>query len=546
MKQNDYWRQCKWIAVLLAVVMAGCAVNGPPVMSPHRGPVDLRGPTRGRSFANETTRREKIVPNRPPSTGAVTNERNAAQPRLEAPRLSYETGELVQSSHLKIEDRMPGAESSVAIAALPQNRSSYSNVSAASFEEEKAVQVSRSMTLADFEELAVRNSPTISQAAAGVNKAVALQNQVGRFPNPTVGYFGSQIADAGTDQHGVFVEQQLVRGRKLAVNQQVMSHAIDGQSAEVEAQRLRVLTDVRIKFFAVLAAQRQLELTEEFSALAAKGVEIADRRKAALEGSQTELLQAQIQLNEIELAHRQAEIAFVSSFEELAAFAGIPDMQPERVNGDLNQAIEVLDWEAAYEELVASSPELQAAHARLREASTRICREQLQAIPNPTIQMGAGIDNATGSGLLNIQIGAPIPLFNGNEGNIGAARADYERAAQEVNRLELAIKSRLARVSREYDWALAAVQKYAQDVMPKAQEALALTEQAYVTGEFDFLQVFIVRRTYFESNLKFVQAQAELAQANARVQGMLLEGGLEAPTDLKNDDSIRDRVFTQQ
>lgn len=403
-----------------------------------------------------------------------------------------------------------------------------------------------SMTLEQFEDLALRNNPTIVQAMTDVKMARALQDQVGRLPNPTLGYFGSQIGDAGTDQHGIFLEQELVRGGKLSQNQEILRHAIEAQAAAVDAQTSRVLTDVRIKFFVALAAQEQVRLAREFKTLAAEAVDVAEKRKQAEEGSQPELLQAQVQLSEIDLVFEQAEVALASAIQDLAAIAGVSNVGPIVLDGELDPASQPFDWEQVFSNLLTTSPEMRVAQARVQQACAQLQREQLQTIPNPTVQLGAGIDNGTSSELLNVQVSAPIPVFNSNHGNICAAKASYEKAAQEISRIELAIKSRLANVSREYDSALAAVRRYDLEILPRSKESLNLSEQVYRAGEIEFLQVFLVRKTYFESNLRYIDALSELAQSRARIEGQLLEGGLNELPSFDVDDSNRERSLSQR
>ncbi|MFN5973307.1 MAG: TolC family protein, partial [Planctomyces sp.] len=107
------------------------------------------------------------------------------------------------------------------------------------------------------------------------------RNQVGRKPNPLVGYQGSQLADRGTDQHVAFIEQDIVLGDKLQKNERVLSQEIQSQLWEVETQRFRVLTDVRQRFYEALAAQRRIELATEFEVVAAQGVSFAESRMTA-------------------------------------------------------------------------------------------------------------------------------------------------------------------------------------------------------------------------------------------------------------------------
>jgi cobalt-zinc-cadmium efflux system outer membrane protein len=62
-------------------------------------------------------------------------------------------------------------------------------------------------------------------------------------------------------------------------------------------------------------------------------------------------------------------------------------------------------------ELLATSPELHTARAKLQQACAQLQRERIQSIPNPTVQIGAGIDNSTNSGLINVE-GTCLPGEN--------------------------------------------------------------------------------------------------------------------------------------
>ena len=73
-----------------------------------------------------------------------------------------------------------------------------------------------------------------------------------------------------------------------------------------------------------------------------------------------------------------------------------------------------------------------------------------------------------------------------------------------------------------------------------------MSERAFSAGKFDFLQVLIVRRTFFEANLSYVQSLADLAQVHAQIDGLLLTGGMDQPTDFHDDDSLRGQTFSQQ
>lgn len=402
------------------------------------------------------------------------------------------------------------------------------------------------LTLAHLEQLALENNPAIRQASASAHKGMGLRDQVGLRPNPTLEYNGEQLGDAGTDQHMLTISQDFVTANKLGWNQAVLDRAVQAQLWEVEVQRRRVLTDVRVSYFDALAAQRRLELANAFRDVVAKGVEVAQSRKEAKEGSLPEVLQTEIQLQEVELVQQQAEIDLDAAWQELAANVGLPDLLMGELTGDLPAGADQRDWDSVYQQLVASTPEIQAATARIEKASANCQRQGVQAIPNFNLSVGVGTDLGTGSEFARVGVGVPLPLHNKNQGNIAAAQAEYCRAIQDLERLRMALKARLARAAQGHDSALAAVNRYDQQILPKARQSLTLSEEAYQAGEFDFLQVLIARRTFFDANLQAVDARRRLAQASALTDGMLLSGGLSETPDLADDDGLRGQALDQK
>ncbi len=404
----------------------------------------------------------------------------------------------------------------------------------------------KAMSLADFEALALTNNPTIQELVATTQKAAGYKLQVGLQANPTLGYQGTQIADAGTDQHTVYISQTFITADKLQLNRRVLNEALRHQLLQLEAQKYRVATDVRIKFYQALAAQQRVQLVRDFQSVADKGLELAELRKKALEGSQLDVVQAKVLKNEIDLAVQQAEVNLSATWRELAAIAGSTQMMPTLLEGTLPSSEQTQDWSTLAATLVVSSPEYQAAQARVCQARANLERQCVQPIPNVDFQFAAGTDNGTNSGLINLQVGAPIPVFNKNQGNISAARAELARASREVERIENSIKSRIGEVSRDYDSSMVAVEKYAKDILPNATEGMRLADLAYKAGETSFVQVLVARQSYFDTNLQYIAAQAQLAGARARVDGFVLSGALDAVIDESGDDSLRGLTLSQQ
>ncbi len=402
------------------------------------------------------------------------------------------------------------------------------------------------LSLEQLQDIALANNPTILQSSASAQAASDYRHQVGLSANPIVGYSAAQLADQGTDQHVVSVEREFVTGGKLDLNRNVLGHAVEAQRWDVESQRYRVLTDVRLAFIDALVAQQRIEVIDDFHPVVAQGVTVAEQQFKAGEAAQSDQLQAEIALNEVEVLRQQAEFAWDAAWQEMAATAGVPDMQRSSLSGKLHPQVGTLNWDEIYGSLLGSSPELRASYSRVHKARSNMSRQEVQNIPNVIAELQAGHDNSTGSGMINLFVGAPIPVFNNNSGNISAAYREYCRATHDVKRVEMSLKARLAEVSKEYDSARIAVERYEQQILPKAKQTLDLAERAYSAGEFSFIQVLIVRRTYFDTNLRYIAALGDLAKAHAQIDGLLLTGGLDQPGEFTDGDALRGQTFGQQ
>ena len=70
--------------------------------------------------------------------------------------------------------------------------------------------------------------------------------------------------------------------------------------------------------------------------------------------------------------------------------------------------------------------------------------------------------------------------------------------------------------------------------------------EARYSCEFDFLRVLTARRAYFDANLKYVAAMGRLAHANAKIDGLLLTGGLSNVVTYGVGDDLRGQALSGQ
>jgi len=385
------------------------------------------------------------------------------------------------------------------------------------------------LSLAEIESLALGNNPSLVRSAAEVDAARGRFVQAGLYPNPTLGYAGSEIGNEGrAGQQGGMVEQQIILGNKLALAQQTVGHEVDRLVHLLEAQRLRVLTDTRRQFYEVLVAQRTRELTGELVRISQEAVRSADVLFRNQEASRVDLLQAKVELQSSQINLDNANNRYLSAWRGLTAVVGDTQLAPTPLAGELLGEIPVLTWEETLIELVGSSPELAAARSNLNRAQWAVRQAQAVPIPDLTLQGMVQYDNATEDTVASAQFGLPIPLFNRNQGGIAAAQSEVISAQANVARLELSLRQRLAEVFERYDNARRQVVRYEQDILPQSRESLDLIGSGYRQGEFNYLSLLTAQRTYFQANLAYLQSVQELRTSSLTIRGLLLQGSLDA------------------
>ena len=382
------------------------------------------------------------------------------------------------------------------------------------------------MSLAELEAIAERSNPSLAQAAARVEALRGRCVQVGLYPNPTAGYIGSEIGNEGrAGQQGGFVNQELVTAGKLKLNREVVCQEIDQANWAYQSQRLRVLTDVRRSFYEVLVAQQTMELTGQLVGIGEQGIKSTEELLKAKEVAGNDVLQAKIEADSARVFLERARNRYIAAWRSLAAVMGI-DMPPRPLIGNIQDGMGQLTWEESLRNLWAQSPQLASAHSGVARAQAALRREYAGRTPNVELQTSVQYDNASGYTFASVQLGAPIPVFNKNQGNIRRAEAELIAAQHDVKRTELELQQRLAVAFEQYTNARYQVEKYRKDILPNALESLKLTTTGYRQGQLSYLALLTAQRTYFQTNVTYLEAIRDLRMAAATIEGNLLSDSL--------------------
>ena len=384
------------------------------------------------------------------------------------------------------------------------------------------------LDLSHFEQSALAGHPAVGAIAAQVNEARWRYQRAGVIPDTRVGYIGEEMGAAGTAGfQGAYLSQQIVTGRKLQLDQAVVSNEVAALQQQLAAVQQRVVTDVRKAFFSVLVAQERVELQSRLVRVAKETEQTLTTLFESGEGRLTDQLQARTEFDTQSMTLVASRQALTAAWRELIAVANIPGLALTRVDGELYEVVPDLDWDSIREALVASSPEIAQAIANVQRAQCAIARAAAERHPNLTAQVGFVTDNTSGEELVSVQASMPIPRRRRVRAEVGAARARLMRAHQLVEAIERRLTVQLAREFKNYEQSRDRIGRYREQILPRVRESRQLIARAYKLGEMSYVDLLVSQRNDFRAQAAYLDEIAIYWASFQRLDGMLLDGALQ-------------------
>lgn len=401
--------------------------------------------------------------------------------------------------------------------------------------------------LAEFERIALARNPTLRQAAAQLDAARSRAFQAGLYPNPIVGYVAEQIGAPGAERptsggiitrgspspgelQGGFVQQEFVMGGKLKLSRAKFTEEATAAEYQADAQRLRVVNGVRIRYFEVLAAERLIAIHRELLAINDDAVRTTEELVNVGQANEPDLLQARVEARRARVALRNAENRYRGSWENLVSMVGAPELRSAPLDATALEAPAMpLDFESTLANLLRCSPEMKAALAEIRRSQVMVKRERVEPIPNVTVQAVVGRNYEVNTTTAGIQASIPLPIWNRNQGTIREAQADLARDHAEHDRIALSLRHRLADAATRFEDAYQSVEDFRTESLPLARRAFEIQSANFRQRRAAYPQVLVAKRTFFDLNREYVHSLLELRRAEVEIGGMLLTDGLATP-----------------
>lgn len=372
-----------------------------------------------------------------------------------------------------------------------------------------------SLTLQQALEEAEARSPAIIAARARVDAAEARIRQAGFRSNPELSLEVANFLGTGSlsgfqaTETTVAVNQRLDLGGRRRTRVAAARADLLAEQLRLSIARADLAQSVREQFARAVTARERFRIATENEAIARElarvaGILVEEGREPPLRAIRARSAAAQAAA-ELEAARAEEQ----ASRGTLASLFGVTE-PPESVVGSL------LDLEPRTIN-PEQSLEVRLAEAERLRAEAEVGREVAATRLDPAVGVGVRHVRETGDVALVGGVSLPLPVFDRNQGNIAAARANVRAAEANLASAMASARVRGRNAIVNVEAAAARVEALERAAVPEAAEALRLAQLSYREGRATLLELLDAQNAYRAAQSALVDARLAQALATAEL-----------------------------
>jgi len=374
----------------------------------------------------------------------------------------------------------------------------------------------QALTLDEAIELARENSPELRAARLNSQSAEQALVASGLWNNPTLKLRAEGVGgdlDATADaEYVVSLQQTFERGAKRKGRREIARQAAGAASMAAAEKELTLLARVREAFIDVLSQQETGKIRAEQEALGRAFVDVAEKRREAGGGSELEVAQAELSLEEILLSQTCCFGDLAAARQKLASLIGMPEKEMGELSGSYFQ----LDSTEGGT-LAESHPALQRLKAEVSKVRAQAALDGMQDATG--IKLEAGYKHEAAEDVNTFVVGAWVPL---NFVRSGRARqvATLTRAnamEAQVDELRRSLRQRLSVLTALYSGSKIEAEMTRDRLIPKAEQTYELSRAGYEAGRFSWFELIAAQQQLAEIKIRYIDALKDAHFAWAQI-----------------------------
>ncbi len=368
---------------------------------------------------------------------------------------------------------------------------------------------------------ALANNPDLARGESLVEAEQERPSQAKALPDPSLtlglqndGFKGLQIGKMETSYYQVMFSQPLPWPGKRDLRGEIAGLGVESARAAASRVRLSLVAEVKRAYFGLLLVRGQLELLDQQALFWQKASDITRVRYEVGQGSQADLLRAQLEQNRL----RQSRFLLLSEEKVLqatlnrlrGAATGTPIPTVAHLEDVLPQASSVSAW---LERAEKESPELQAARLGLRQAERTLDLARRDRYPDFAVSAGV-MPRGSFEPMWQVGFSISLPLWSRQKQQRAVAEQEIRRRAQgsEAESIRYLLGQRIQERAAQLDAAMDNLRLYREGLLVQSESSFQANLAQYETGRAPFLSVLEALNGWISDRGGFLQA---LAQARA-------------------------------
>lgn len=368
------------------------------------------------------------------------------------------------------------------------------------------------LTLDQALALALARNKELISCSLEVRSQEAETLQVGLSPNPDLSVevedFGGSAERRGfkTAATTFGISQLIETGGKRTRRVKEASLRTDLSGWDFESKRLDLITETTRCFIAVLAAQEKLTVAEEGVRLAQQAYETIGEQVEKGDLPPSEKYNVEIDSSMAELEKEKAIRNLKVARKRLATMWNDANPSFDKVEEGRLDRIQSPPTQEELKPFIEQNPDLARWKTEIAQRKAELSLERANRVPDLTLGGGIRRYNDTDDGVMVLSVSVPISLWDKNQGAIGRAQFQLDKAEIEQERERTRLLANLEEAYQALSASYLEGMTLRDKVLPAARLSLENSREEFRRGKTDILSVLNAEKTLLGAKGQLIEA----------------------------------------
>lgn len=375
--------------------------------------------------------------------------------------------------------------------------------------------------------LAMERNPVIAGANAVIDQSTGQRTAAGAYPNPTVhgdagrgylrdaGALAGDIPSSATEYMAGF-SQPFEWPAKRAARQRAAEAGLAGASVGLVETRLNLASDVKVAFYDLLLAQRDLELAKNNLSIVEDVRRVVGVRVRLGEAPQFDLIKAEVEVLKANQAVTRGENTVRVNRVILDTLTAGALGRSYAVSGDFLAFPGGLDLERLTARSMQEHPTIQRLARSIDQADRTIEFERQNRVPN--VSLNTSYTREYGREGFDVGLSVPAPLWYQRQGEIAGSLGAKRKEEAELLRTRNELLRQINQYYQDAQTTAKLIEVLEKGLLRQAEEALRIAKFSFQQGAASLLEVLDAQRVQRQILFDYAQARFELSVALSRLE----------------------------